>query len=111
MHVVLDARYISRRQSGVGAYAQRLITGLAAIDQVNHYTCLVAAEGPGLPVSQANIAAAPTRVSFEDHLRGDLLAPRVPAVPAARPPDGRLSRPGGVPPAREARLRHGGHHP
>jgi glycosyltransferase involved in cell wall biosynthesis len=72
MHVVLDARYISRRQSGVGAYAQRLITGLAAIDQVNHYTCLVAAEGPGLPVSRANIAAAPTRVSFEDHLRGDL---------------------------------------
>ena len=72
MHVVLDARYISRRQSGVGAYAQRLITGLATIDHENRYTCLVAADGPGLPVSQANIAAAPTDVSFEDHLRGDL---------------------------------------
>jgi glycosyltransferase involved in cell wall biosynthesis len=72
MHVVLDARYISRRQSGVGAYAQRLITGLATIDQENRYTCLVAADGPGLPVSQANVVAAPTDVSFEDHLRGDL---------------------------------------
>jgi glycosyltransferase involved in cell wall biosynthesis len=72
MHVVLDARYIARRQSGVGAYAQRLITGLATIDQENHYTCLVAADGPGLPVRQANVAAAPTFVSFEDHLRGDL---------------------------------------
>ena len=72
MHVVLDARYISRRQSGVGAYAQRLITGLATIDRENRYTCLVAADGPGLPVSQANVVAAPTDVSFEDHLRGDL---------------------------------------
>ena len=72
MHVVLDARYIARRQSGVGAYAQRLIAGLATIDQENRYTCLVAADGPGLPVHQANVAAAPTYVSFEDHLRGDL---------------------------------------
>ena len=29
-------------------------------------------KGPGLPVRQANVAALPTRVSFEDHLRGDL---------------------------------------
>ena len=72
MHVVLDARYIARRQSGVGAYAQRLITGLATIDHQNRYTCLVAADGPGLPVHQDNVAASPTRVSFEDHLRGDL---------------------------------------
>jgi glycosyltransferase involved in cell wall biosynthesis len=72
MHVVLDARYIAWRQSGVGAYAQRLITGLATIDRSNRYTCLVAADGPGLPVQQLNVAAAPTRVSFEDHLRGDL---------------------------------------
>ncbi len=72
MHVVLDARYIARRQSGVGAYTQRLLTGLATIDRANRYTCLVAAEGPGLPVRQANVAALPTRVSFEDHLRGDL---------------------------------------
>jgi glycosyltransferase involved in cell wall biosynthesis len=72
VHVVLDARYIARRQSGVGAYVQRLIAGLATIDRVNHYTCLVAADGPGLPVKQANFAAWTTRVSFEDHLRGDL---------------------------------------
>jgi glycosyltransferase involved in cell wall biosynthesis len=72
VHVVLDARYIARRQSGVGAYAQRLIAGLAAIDRENRYTCLVAADGPGLPVAQHNVAAWPTRVSFEDHLRGDL---------------------------------------
>src|SRR5262249_10679615 len=72
MHVVLDARYIARRQSGVGAYAQRLITGLATIDEGNQYTCLIAADGPGLPVQRRNIGAAPTRVSFEDHLRGDL---------------------------------------
>src|SRR5262249_59112410 len=69
---VLDARYSSRRQSGVGSYAQRLITGLATIDHENRYTCLVAGDGPGLPVTQANLAAAPTHVSFEDHLRGDL---------------------------------------
>ena len=72
MHVVLDARYIARRQSGVGAYAQRLVAGLATIDRGNRYTCLVAADGPGLPVDQANIAAWTTRISFEDHLRGDL---------------------------------------
>ena len=72
MHVVLDARYIARRQSGVGAYTQRLIDGLATIDRANRYTCLVAAEGPGLPVRQDNVATLPTRVSFEDHLRGDL---------------------------------------
>ena len=72
MHVVLDARSLARRQSGVGAYTQRLITGLATIDAANRYTCLIAAEGPGLPVRQANVAASPTRVSFEDHLRGDL---------------------------------------
>ena len=72
MHVVLDARYLARRQSGVGAYTQRLIGGLAAIDSRNRYTCLVAAAGPGLPVDRPNVAAAPTRVSFEDHLRGDL---------------------------------------
>jgi glycosyltransferase involved in cell wall biosynthesis len=72
VHVVLDARYIARRQSGVGAYTQRLISGLATIDQRNRYTCLVASDGPGLPVAQANVAASPTRVSFEDHLRGDL---------------------------------------
>ncbi len=72
MHVVLDARYIARRQSGVGAYAQRLVAGLATIDRGNRYTCLVAADGPGLPVNQANVAAWTTRMSFEDHLRGDL---------------------------------------
>jgi glycosyltransferase involved in cell wall biosynthesis len=72
VHIVIDARYIARRQSGVGAYTQRLIGGLAAIDPVNRYTCVVAAEGPGLPVRLPNFAAWPTRVSFEDHLRGDL---------------------------------------
>jgi glycosyltransferase involved in cell wall biosynthesis len=72
VHVVLDARYIARRQSGVGTYVQRLIGGLATIDDHNHYTCIVAADGPGLPVAQKNVTAWTTRVSFEDHLRGDL---------------------------------------
>ena len=72
MHVVLDARYIARRQSGVGAYAQRLIGGLATIDRRNHYTCLLAADGPRLPVAQSNVDAWTTRISFEDHLLGDL---------------------------------------
>jgi glycosyltransferase involved in cell wall biosynthesis len=72
VHVVVDARYIARRQSGVGAYAQRLIGGLATIDARNRYTCIVAANGPGLPVVQENVATWQTRVSFEDHLRGDL---------------------------------------
>jgi glycosyltransferase involved in cell wall biosynthesis len=72
MRIVLDARYIARRQSGVGEYTQRLIGALAEIDGRNRYTCLVAADGPGLPVRRANLRPWPTRVSFEDHLRGDL---------------------------------------
>jgi len=72
VHIVIDARYIARRQSGVGAYTQRLIGGLATIDPVNRYTCLVAADGPGLGDRRPNIQEWPTRVSFEDHLRGDL---------------------------------------
>jgi glycosyltransferase involved in cell wall biosynthesis len=72
VRIVLDARYIARRQSGVGAYTQRLIGALAALDRTNRYTCLVAAGGPGLPVRQPNVRPWPTRVSFEDHVRGDL---------------------------------------
>jgi len=72
MHVVLDARYLSRTQSGVGHYTQRLIGGLAAIDVANRYTCIVVRDGPGLPVVQPNIECWPTSISFEDHLRGDL---------------------------------------
>jgi glycosyltransferase involved in cell wall biosynthesis len=71
MHVVVDARYVSKRQSGVGYYTQRLVGGLAAIDHANRYTCLVLADGPGLAVDQPNVRCWPTRVSFEDHLRGD----------------------------------------
>jgi glycosyltransferase involved in cell wall biosynthesis len=63
---------VSRRQSGVGHYTQRLVGGLAAIDQENRYTCLVASDGPGLAVTQRNFARWPTRVSFENHLVGDL---------------------------------------
>lgn len=72
MHVVLDARYLSRRQSGVGYYTQRLLEGLAAIDRENRYTCVVAKGGPGLPVSQPNVASWSTRISFENHVTGDL---------------------------------------
>jgi glycosyltransferase involved in cell wall biosynthesis len=72
VRIVMDARYIARRQSGVGEYTQRLIGALAAIDRHNRYTCLVAADGPGLPVRQENVRTWATRVSFEDHLRGDL---------------------------------------
>lgn len=72
MHVVLDARYLARLQSGVGYYTQRLLGGLAAIDRENRYTCVVAQDGPGLPVRQANVASWSTRVSFENHPIGDL---------------------------------------
>ncbi len=72
MHVVLDARYLSHLQSGVGFYTQRLLTGLAAIDRENRYTCVVAKGGPGLPVSQPNLASWSTRISFENHVTGDL---------------------------------------
>ena len=72
MHVVLDARYLSRHQSGIGYYTQRLIGGLAAIDRVNRYTCVVVRDGPGLPVSQPNVGCWSTRVSFDDHVLGDL---------------------------------------
>jgi glycosyltransferase involved in cell wall biosynthesis len=72
MHVVLDARYVSQTQSGVGHYTQRLVSGLAAIDRVNRYTCVILQGGPGLPVVQENVAWWPTRISFEDHFRGDL---------------------------------------
>jgi glycosyltransferase involved in cell wall biosynthesis len=75
MHVVIDARYVSRHQSGVGHYTQRLVGGLAAIDQRNRYTCLVARDSPGLPVplhDGGRWECVPTRVSFENHLVGDL---------------------------------------
>lgn len=72
MHVVLDARYLSQHQSGVGYYTQRLVSGLAAIDRMNRYTCLVIRDGPGLPVAHPNVEGWPTRVSFENHLTGDL---------------------------------------
>jgi glycosyltransferase involved in cell wall biosynthesis len=72
VHVVLDARYLARHQSGVGHYTQRLIAGLAAIDRVNRYTCVVARDGPGLPVAQPNVTSWGTRVSFENHVTGDL---------------------------------------
>jgi len=75
MHVVIDARYVSRHQSGVGHYTQRLVGGLAAIDLRNRYTCLVARGSPELPVPRGEGGrwdCWPTRVSFENHLVGDL---------------------------------------
>jgi glycosyltransferase involved in cell wall biosynthesis len=72
MHVVLDARYIAQRQSGVGTYTQRLAAGLARIDAANRYTCIVQARGPGLGVDAPNMRSWATGVSFEDHLVGDL---------------------------------------
>src|SRR5512145_3061035 len=74
MHVVIDARYISRHQSGVGHYTQRLVGGLAAIDTRHRYTCLVERDGPGLPVptrAGGQWDCWPTRVSFENHWLGD----------------------------------------
>src|SRR5262249_11116091 len=61
-----------RLQSGVGHYTQRLIGGLAAIDRTNRYTCVVVRNGPGLPVTQPNVQYWSTRVSFENHVAGDL---------------------------------------
>jgi glycosyltransferase involved in cell wall biosynthesis len=75
MHVAIDARYVSRLQSGVGHYTQRLVGGLAAIDARNRYTCLVVQGGPDLPGPEwdgARWRRWPTRVSFENHLAGDL---------------------------------------
>ncbi len=75
MHVVIDARYVSRHQSGVGHYTQRLVGGLAAIDARNRYTALVVRDCPGLPVPRGEESrwdCWPTRVSFENHWVGDL---------------------------------------
>ncbi|HSB61062.1 MAG TPA: glycosyltransferase family 1 protein [Vicinamibacteria bacterium] len=72
MHIVLDARYLSSRQSGVGHYTQRLVGSLAAMDARNRYTCVLIRGGPGLRVRQDNVATLTTRVSFENHLVGDL---------------------------------------
>ncbi len=75
MHVVIDARYVSRLQSGVGHYTEHLIGGLASIDRQNRYTCLVLKDAPDLPIPEADVprfARWPTRVSFENHLSGDL---------------------------------------
>ncbi|MGH7320633.1 MAG: glycosyltransferase family 4 protein [Candidatus Rokuibacteriota bacterium] len=72
MHVVLDARYVSRLQSGIGHYTQRLIAALAAIDQTNRYTCIVTRDGPGLAVGQPNLGRWSTRISFDNHMVGDL---------------------------------------
>jgi glycosyltransferase involved in cell wall biosynthesis len=75
MHVAIDARYVSRLQSGVGHYTQRLVGGLASIDARNRYTCLVVRGGPELPGPEwdgARWQRWPTRVSFENHVAGDL---------------------------------------
>ncbi|MBI4013385.1 MAG: glycosyltransferase family 4 protein [Candidatus Rokubacteria bacterium] len=75
MHIVIDARYVSRLQSGVGHYTEHLIGGLAAIDRQNRYTCLVLKDAPDLPIPEPDgprFARWPTRVSFENHLSGDL---------------------------------------
>ncbi len=74
MHVVLDARYVSRRQSGVGHYTERLMSGLAAIDPTNRYTSIVCRDGPGPPAGPPHLsrwARWSTRVSFDNHLVGD----------------------------------------
>jgi glycosyltransferase involved in cell wall biosynthesis len=73
--VAIDARYVSRLQSGVGHYTQRLIGGLATIDARNRYTCVVVRDGPDLPGPEWNGGRWhrwPTRVSFENHVAGDL---------------------------------------
>jgi glycosyltransferase involved in cell wall biosynthesis len=72
VHVVLDARYVARLQSGVGHYTQQLITGLARIDARNRYTCVVVREGPGLALEGPTLRTWPTRVSFDNHVVGDL---------------------------------------
>jgi glycosyltransferase involved in cell wall biosynthesis len=75
MHVAIDARYVSRHQSGVGHYTQRLIGGLAVIDARNRYTCVVVRDGPDLPGPEwdgGRWRRWPTRVSFENHVAGDL---------------------------------------
>jgi len=72
MHIVLDARYVSRLQSGIGHYTQQLVAGLAQIDRANRYTCVVVRDGPGLAVEGPNVRCWPTRVSFDHHIAGDL---------------------------------------
>jgi len=72
MHVVVDARYISRLQSGIGLYTQHLLQALAAIDLETRYTYLTVRDGPDPGVRQSNFAPWVTRISFENHLVGDL---------------------------------------
>ena len=66
VHVVLDARYIARRQSGVGAYAQRLVAGLATIDRVEPLHVSRGGRRPGPPgqarrISRRGPPASPSR--------------------------------------------------
>jgi glycosyltransferase involved in cell wall biosynthesis len=72
MHIVLDARYLTRRQSGVGYYTQHLVRGLLAVDTANRYTCLVGPGAPPISPVRSNVTWTPTTVSFENHLVGDL---------------------------------------
>lgn len=72
MHVVVDARYISRLQSGIGLYTQHLLRALAAIDPETRYTYLTVRDGPDAGIRQPNFAPWVTRISFENHLVGDL---------------------------------------
>jgi len=72
MHVVVDARYISRLQSGIGLYTQHLLRALASIDPATRYTYLTVRDGPDPGIRQPNFSPWVTRISFENHLVGDL---------------------------------------
>jgi glycosyltransferase involved in cell wall biosynthesis len=74
VHVVVDARYVSRHQSGIGHYTQRLLAALAAVDRRNRYTCVVVRDGvvPRVDDDPARFSRWETRVSYDNHITGDL---------------------------------------
>lgn len=72
MHVAVDARYVSRLQSGIGLYTEHLLRALAAIDPTTRYTYLAVRNGPDPGIRQPNFSPCFTRISFENHLVGDL---------------------------------------
>jgi len=72
MRIMIDARSVDTRQSGVGNYVTHLIKGLKEIDKKNHYILMVTAKQKGsMPETFSAFENHAVPFTSENHLLGD----------------------------------------